>query len=313
MAATLFRAKASGVLQSHPQMSFVSGPYHYEIRTTSEGNTYSATDGVNTLKASLSWAFGSGPVGQSFLFNNAEGGFYEARVSYFDSLNGLGWTPGFVLDPPGGFELAAYRSVGAAEIIRCFSCHSTGSTIKGRFDASQLMLGVSCEACHGPGKQHVEAMNEVTTDGKVFGGKSHIFNPADLTPAYSIDFCGSCHGAYWDVALMPIEEGLETTRFQPYRLQESKCWGKDGDARLTCTSCHDPHQPLSTNTESYDRVCLSCHHASGKPNGINDHARAVCPISINNCSSCHMPNNYFAGMHQSFHDHRIQITGAKHS
>jgi predicted CXXCH cytochrome family protein len=228
-------------------------------------------------------------------------------------LNGLNLTPGFNLSSSEEFDKAAYRAVGAPEVIRCFSCHSTGSTINGRFDASHLMLGVSCEACHGPGKQHVEVMKAVTAKGKSFGGKSYIFNPANLKPAYTQDFCGSCHGAYWDVALMPIEEGLETTRFQPYRLQESKCWEKDGDARLTCTSCHDPHQSLDTNLESYDRICLSCHRVGDKPNGINGHVGPVCRISTKECCSCHMPKNNFPGMHRSFHDHKIQIMESRPS
>ena len=307
MAATLFWAKDSAVLRSHPVLSFSAGPYRYEIKSERNGSTYFVTDGVNTLVETLSWAFGSGPVGQSFLFARADGNLYEARVSYFESLRGLGATPGFTLASTANFNSSAYRAVPSEEIIRCFSCHSTGSTIGGSFDVTHLILGISCEACHRPGKQHVTAMTHAKTRGITFDGKTHIYNPAGLKPAYSVDFCGACHGAYWDVALMPIQEGLETTRFQPYRLQQSKCWGKDGDSRLTCVSCHDPHQPLNANIESYDKVCLSCHRTSGNGKHLTNSPGPSCPVGTVGCSSCHMPTTYFPGMHQSFRDHLIQI------
>ena len=53
------------------------------------------------------------------------------------------------------------RPVGFAEIGRCFACHSTASTIGDKFDEENLILGVTCEACHGPGAKHVAAMKNL--------------------------------------------------------------------------------------------------------------------------------------------------------
>ena len=82
-------------------------------------------------------------------------------------------------------------------------------------------------------------------------------NPARLDPAGSVDFCGACHATFWDVKLAG-EQGVAALRSQPNRLQSSKCWG-DGDARITCVACHDPHEPLVREAASYDSRCLSCH------------------------------------------------------
>src|SRR5215469_1632715 len=68
MATTLMHAKNSAILQSHHALSFSVSRYRYEIRTDASGNTYSVTDGASNLEATLSWAFGSGSVGQSYLF-----------------------------------------------------------------------------------------------------------------------------------------------------------------------------------------------------------------------------------------------------
>ena len=62
-----------------------------------------------------------------------------------------------------------------------------------------------------------------------------------------------------------MRRGSLNVRFQPYRLENSRCWkeGK-GDARITCLSCHDPHQPLAMDPASYDSSCLQCHRAASR-------------------------------------------------
>jgi len=65
------------------------------------------------------------------------------------------------------------------EIKRCFSCHSTGSAIGGRFEPDKVATGIGCEACHGPGGEHVNVMQaSVIQEG---AGGEHapvvIFNP----------------------------------------------------------------------------------------------------------------------------------------
>jgi hypothetical protein len=86
MAATVVLAKDSAELRSHSPLLFSFGSYRYEIRSAGGESAYFVTDGVDTLQSTLLWAFGSGPVGQSYLFKKPNGNLYEARVSYFDSL-----------------------------------------------------------------------------------------------------------------------------------------------------------------------------------------------------------------------------------
>jgi hypothetical protein len=96
-------------------------------------------------------------------------------------------------------------------------------------------------------------------------------------------------------------------RFQPYRLEKSRCWRETQDARLTCVACHDPHEPLNRNDVSYDKQCLSCHSIgnSGK------HAAAICPTgATEKCVSCHMPKVKVASMHGEFTDHFIRVVKA---
>jgi len=308
MSQTSIRADNAGLLHSHPMMRFAFGPYRYEIKTARTGSTYTVSDGKRTQAATLLWTFGTGRVGQSYLFKKEDGKFYEARVTYFSTLHTLGFTPDRALTSAKSVEEAMYRPVDAAEVERCFACHTTASAVDGRVDEKNLIPGVSCEACHGPGAKHASAMSLAKITGDVDLTAPTPFNPAHLSPTDSVDFCGACHSTWWDVKLAGIR-GVSNVKAQPYRLENSKCWGK-GDARLTCIACHDPHVELQTDSASYDKACLSCHVNSSEKKTSAEFPGAACRVSTKDCVSCHMPKVYVPEMHFNFTDHRIRIPHA---
>jgi hypothetical protein len=134
-----------------------------------------------------------------------------------------------------------------------------------------------------------------------------IFNPARLSPADSMDFCGACHRTSADVSLSFIA-GIFNLRFPAYRLEQSRCWG-NGDARLTCTACHDPHKPRVQDAAFYDKVCLGCHSPASDAHKDHAHAIGICKVSKNDCVSCHMPKYTIPSMHTAFTDHKIAVHG----
>lgn len=296
-------ADDSEVLRSHPTMNFAIGQYRYEIKTGDKGSAYSVTDGKHTSSATLLWAFGTGKVGQSYLFKKDDDKFYEARVTYFGALQNLHFTPSRALASPKDVDEAMYRPVDASEIKRCFGCHTTAATIGDKFDEQNLMLGVTCEACHGAGARHVSAAEGARVAGVPDAARGTSFNPAQLNPVDSVDFCGACHGTFWDVKLSGAK-GVTTVKSQPYRLESSKCWNK-GDSRLTCIACHNPHEQVATEPSAYDATCLSC-HATGTDKKVA-HAGNSCPVASKDCVTCHMPKVYVPEMHTKFTDHRIRI------
>jgi len=307
MAQNFMAASASDILHTRPDMSFAAASYKYKMQTAAGQTKYSVTDGTNTLSYPLLWAFGTGRVGQSYLFRKDDGAIYEARVTYFASLKNLGFTPDRALASPSNLEEAMDRQVPQAEIVRCFNCHTTASTINGSFDEKHLIPGVTCEACHGPGAAHVKAMDAYVA-GKSALPKTTIFNSAHLSPNDAVDFCGACHTTWWDVKLSGMT-GVRTARSAPARLVSSKCWGK-GDDRLVCTACHDPHQQLQTDAAAYDHTCLSCHVNAPGAQKTASHPGAACPVARKECTTCHMPKTYVPNMHDNFTDHRIRIVKA---
>jgi len=264
---------------------------------------YSVSDGSRSSSAPLAWAFGAGKVGQSFLFER-DGAFHEARVSYYDAVHALDVTPGRAQDSPKDVSEAMSRPVSGAEVRRCFGCHTTAAAAGGTFDPAAATPGVTCEACHGPGQRHVDAMRQ----RRIADGRSAILNPARLEPADSVDFCGACHATFWDVKLAD-EKGIATLRSQPYRLLSSRCWS-GGDARITCIACHNPHQPLERSAGAYDSRCLGCHIDAGAAPS-RGRAAAACPVAGANCVSCHMPKYEVQELHHEFTDHLIRIARPK--
>jgi hypothetical protein len=293
MARTARRAVDSEVLRSHKSLTFAVGPYAYAITTTGEKSVYMVSDGRRTLSADLDWAFGVGRVGQTFLF--ARGGtLHEARVSYFERLRALDFTPSRALTSPRDLEEAMSRPMPHSEVRRCFGCHMTAPTTEGTLNLAGLTTGITCEACHGPGRKHVIAIQQ----GRLDDGRAAFLNLRRLDPVDSVDFCGACHATYWDVKLAG-EKGVSAMRSQPYRLQSSRCW-EAGGRKMTCVTCHDPHQPLSRDARSYDARCFTCHASDTQGTKVRS-----CRVGRENCTTCHMPKYEVAEMHSAFTDHRI--------
>jgi Cytochrome c3 len=308
MARTALPVADSDVLSERRPLTFQQGKISYQIATAAGKTVYAVTDGAQSLSAPLTWSFGDGHVGQSYLFER-DGNFYESRVSYFDTLKALDFTPGRKLIESRTLEQAMARPVNGSELVRCFACHATASTIGDKLERSRIIPGISCEACHGPGLKHAMAQQMAAAEGQVLESDEKtdlIFDPARLSPPDAVDFCGSCHGTWWDVKLAP-PVGIANVRSQPYRLEKSRCWGKSGDARITCVACHDPHQKLVRDTASYDKNCLSCHLAATAMKPTPDHPGPACKVSTKDCASCHMPKYELADFHYRFTDHDIRV------
>jgi hypothetical protein len=293
MARAALRPADSEALRAHDQLTLRLPPYTYQISRQPDGSLYSVSDGKQTISVPVSWAFGLGQSGQTYVLEH-NGTFFESRVSYFPALNGLALTPGQSQAEPSVLENALGRSMlYGGETQRCFGCHTTASTANRRFDPGHLIPGVTCEACHGPGAKHVAAMKA----GKMEQGLKAILDPGQLNPVDQVDFCGACHRTYVDVVLSKTS-GIRNLRFQPYRLERSQCWIKSNNG-ITCLNCHNPHQPRERDLASYDDRCLSCHQRG--------HSAKTCTVSTNNCVSCHMPKYEVPGVHSKFTDHFIRI------
>jgi hypothetical protein len=76
----------------------------------------------------------------------------------------------------------------------CVSCHVTGFGKPGGFtseEASPDLLGVQCEACHGPGSKHVEVGEKLKAE------KRKHFNEGETRfISKSVTACAGCHNPH---------------------------------------------------------------------------------------------------------------------
>ena len=281
------------------------GPYLYRITSGELGSRLEVSSGKQSVVANIAWTFGAGVHGQTYILDH-DGALYESQVSHFAALHGMDLTPGHTSASAGDLNYALGEQLSTSAAARCFACHTTYATTDAKFDASRAVPGIHCEQCHGPGAQHIHAIH---ADQREEALKS-ILNPANLGPVESVDFCGACHRTMLDVVESTEAYGPINVRFQPYRLEKSRCWGTEGDARLTCVACHNPHEPLVHGASFYDDRCLACHAARGRESAGGEAMPAVCPVANSNCTSCHMPKSDVPEMHAQFTDHFIRIVRA---
>src|SRR5436305_3853601 len=286
----------SKVLIENPNMTFRSGPYIYEIKRQEKQSVYTVTDGKETITLPILYAFGQGKAGQTYMLQY-EGGFYESLVSYYNEVQGLDFTIGAQRTVPESLKKALGRRLSENEVGNCFSCHSTGGVVGGKLNLEKMTPGIRCEACHGPGGSHVAATKEGDP------GANLIYNPKGLSgDQLTQDFCASCHRGNDEFGILKTME-INNVRFQPYRIFHSKCYSDD--RRISCTACHNPHEPLKREVSYYDAKCLACHALKDKPAAQG--LEIACKVATKDCITCHMPKIGPPAAHFKFTDHYIRI------
>jgi hypothetical protein len=297
MARASNQATESDVLSKHAVLTYSEGRYLLKMERKDGQEIYSVSDGRHVESVPIKWAFGRGDAGQTYIFER-DGTYYESRVSYYRDTDGLDLTIGHENEPRATLSEELGRMLSEEAVYKCFPCHTSEGVLNRKLHFDLMRPGVSCENCHGPGSQHLEAINN--RDWKHL----RIFNPAHLDPGDLNDFCGSCHRTTYDV-LAAKAHGVLNVRFQPYRLEHSRCFDPT-DKRISCIACHDPHVNVATDLGSYDSKCLACHVHSGEKPTAERHAPA-CPREAKACAGCHMPRVSLPGSHFKFADHFIRV------
>lgn len=300
MAHAITPAAKSAFLLARPHMAYRWGPYTYRIDDAGNQALYTVTDGGRTLSVPLLWAYGTGVVGQAFIFR-LDQTYYEAEVAFYPALGRLDVVAGLTRTPPQTLQQAFGLPLSSSAARQCIACHTTAAVTTNQLNVDSMILGVTCEACHGPGARHVAAMRALSKGEKP--AATFIFEPAKLAPADLENFCGACHRT----SLRVISEGLhglDTVHYEPYRLEMSQCWIMS--QQITCVTCHNPHQALKRGPAAYDADCLSCHSGQTRPATAAAMGK-VCPVATRNCVTCHMPKCHLPLSPFTMSDHFIRV------
>jgi predicted CXXCH cytochrome family protein len=107
------------------------------------------------------------------------------------------WIPredGFIRPPEGPRSFDLWHD-------SCIECHAVGGEkdfdARSGFEPRAAELGIACEACHGPGDEHIRANRDPLRRYRLHGSSDPdptIVNPARLDAEASSQTCGYCHG-----------------------------------------------------------------------------------------------------------------------
>jgi hypothetical protein len=250
------------------------------------------------LRMPIQFAVGSGTHAVTFLtlIEGLEGEptGIEHRLSVFAKEMGL--TPGHGGVPMEREVDCLGRVKRGRDVVGCIECHSTTSQIRGTLVAD-LRANVGCERCHGPGRQHVAAVEQGLADLAV------EFSPRTATAKDEVQLCGQCHRLPEALKTLPDPDDKKLARFQPIGIQQSACFQRS-DGNLRCSTCHNPHESVQRGASTYNSQCQKCHSSAGEPH-------PACSISQQgDCVHCHMPAvEVHPGI--SFRDHWIRRPEAR--
>ncbi len=244
------------------------------------------------LEVPLDWAFGSGTHGVTFVSRIGTNTFLEHAFTYYSHAGTFDLTPGHDRLPAGTRMEAAGQTFNLSAISSCFQCHSTGPVSSSPARGIAVSEpGVRCEACHGPGSGHIATPSSKS-----------IRNPKSLPPEEVLTLCGRCHRPPDGREAVNDFANPWNVRHQPPYLEQSKCFRASG--KLTCFTCHSPHEPLQRGGAAYySERCLGCHSGA---------AASLKPAPLCNaepgrdCIRCHMPV-VSANAHLRFRNHWIGV------
>mgnify|MGYP001409921681 CR=1 FL=1 len=271
----------------------------------------------------IAYVIGSGRNGLGYIIRTGHY-LFEAPLSYYHN-SGI-WE----LSP--GYEFADYgfsRPIAA----RCIFCHSGRPRPvmdrDGLFqDPPFRELAIGCETCHGPGQLHVQQREKA----ELISGRIDysIVNPAKISNWLADNICMNCHQGgdtrvlqpgkkYADfrpgtpldntvaVFQVPLTRATlpQSPLLQHYELMIlSKCY-RESAGKLSCATCHDPHQQPSPSEAPafYRQKCLTCHTENSCTLPLQTRLAKSTP---DNCAGCHMPKRPVRTIsHSVLTDHRI--------
>ena len=268
----------------------------YEMEATKDGFFQTGFFGeqpeLKILGARFDFVIGSGRKGQTYLFWG-EDRLFQLPVSYWTEVASWVNSPGY------GDRVVDF---GRPVVPRCLECHAssfepvTDSEFPNRYRKSNYVLGISCERCHGPGKQHVE----LNAPGAPKPTDQAIVNPAKLPRDRQLALCSLCHGGIGVAKAAPFsftvgnaledflrlevpkpDEPLDVHGNQVALLERSKCFKSSS---MTCSTCHDVHM-RQREVGDFSQKCMACHKVESC--GLfPKRGRAI----VGKCVDCHLPN-----------------------
>jgi Cytochrome c554 and c-prime len=207
---------------------------------------------------------------------------------------------------------------------RCLECHASYfislAPPPNKYERSSVALGIECEKCHGPGREHI-ALYGSPNPPKGVPAKA-IVTPASLPRNRQIDACALCHAGlgnplapalsfqpgdaldkYLQLPDTDLDLAVDVHGNQVELLKKSRCFRS---SNMICTTCHNVHQP-EPDAASFSHFCIDCH----KPQQCGKFA-TLGPKMADNCIDCHMPLKKSQALFSNSNNQTIQLPVRDH-
>ena len=222
-------------------------------------------------------------------------------------------------NPPAG-DWLHWTGQGMTWNSQCADCHTTNTHVNydrasNSFNTNYSEGFVSCEACHGPGKNHVA---HYKGDKSIVDDLIKLTKKSGTTQQEELNRCAPCHGlrSRLDHAANPHgaigdNYAMNLARNGQYQadgqiLTEVFVYGSFTQSRhhrfgLRCSDCHNPHSGKTKFPGN--KTCTQCHLPDqyDTPNHTF-HTDA----EGSKCINCHMPGRFYMGV-DFRHDHSFRI------
>ncbi len=205
----------------------------------------------------------------------------------------------------------------------CADCHSTHlrkhyDAAADSFHTTYALMDVSCEACHGAGKKHIELVSAPDYVEKKGKADHQLHLLPGIPSTEQVDQCARCHSrrSQFSEAFVPGEKFLDHylpellvdgTYFADGQiLDEDYVYGSFVQSRMyhegvKCTDCHNPH---STQLRyEGNRLCMQCHEPKYDEPGHHFHPQGS---ESAQCINCHMTGRTYMG-NDFRRDHSFRI------
>ena len=235
-----------------------------------------AADGVHA-DYPIAYVFGVRPLQQYLVA--MPGGRLQCLVATWDDVEKRWYDlyPGETIKPGDPYHWTGrYQNWN----LMCAECHSTD--LRENYDLTTdtyattwAEINVSCQACHGPGHQHVQwAQAHESRPEEPAGDRGLLVNYAAGDGAYQVETCARCHARRRRVSGEDAHGRPFLENFMPALLRQG-LYHPDGQILdevyvygsfvqspmyregVRCSDCHDPHS-LDLLAEG-NGVCTSCH------------------------------------------------------
>ncbi|TZF81170.1 tetratricopeptide repeat protein [Pedobacter sp. BS3] len=204
----------------------------------------------------------------------------------------------------------------------CADCHSTN--VKKNYDiesdtykTTYSAINVSCEACHGAGKNHIDYINNDYKAGNKIKG-SALEMPGNTSQLTQINTCAPCHARRTVISNTPLASTGLLDNYIPDIPSTENFYAdgqiKDEDfiytsflqskmfqAGVKCSNCHEPHSQKVLFIDN--KLCLQCHQQKYNDLSHTFHAASTAGAK---CVNCHMPGKYYMG-NDYRHDHSFRV------